>query len=230
MGNPITKRVSSDAVLVQISAGTGPREVRIFAAALARTLAAHCDQHGLHTRARVEVGEPEAPRSVALELPARARTTLAPLLGTHELTMERVRPRKGRRRGGTRKRWFVGVSVHEAPTLDASTARDIDPRELELRFDRAGGPGGQHVNTCASAVRLVHKPTRLAVRVACERSQHRNRELALERLAALLAARARDQQDATKGDLRRAHYQFERGAAVASWRFDPRTRGRLIPA
>lgn len=230
MGNPIFNRVSSDAVLLQISAGTGPEEVRIFAAALARTLAARCDQHGLRTRARVEVGESEAPRSVALELPARARTALAPLLGTHELTMERVQQRKGRRRGGARKRWFVGVSLHDAPALDPGRVLDIDPRELELRFDRAGGPGGQHVNTCASAVRLLHKPTRLAVRVACERSQHRNRELALERLCALLAARARDQRGAAQGALRRAHYQFERGAAVASWRFDPRDEGRLIPA
>ena len=230
MGNPIFNSNSSDAVLLQISAGTGPEEVRIFAAALARTLADRCDQHGLHTRARVEVGEPEAPRSVALELPARARTALASLVGTHELSMERVRQRKGRRRGGTRKRWFVGVSIHDAPTLDAGRVPQLDPRELELRFDRAGGPGGQHVNTCASAVRLIHKPTRLAVRVACERSQHRNRELALERLSALLATRAQQEHGAAKGALRRAHYQFERGAAVASWRLDPRHEGRLIPA
>ena len=59
----------------------------------------------------------------------------------------------------------------------------------ECRVDtfRAGGPGGQHQNTTESGVRLVHLPTGIRVTAREERSQHRNRAKALERLRAKLA-------------------------------------------
>lgn len=53
---------------------------------------------------------------------------------------------------------------------------------------RAGGPGGQHQNTTDSGVRLVHEPTGIRVVARKERSQHRNRTLALERLRRRLEA------------------------------------------
>ncbi|NJD20997.1 MAG: peptide chain release factor-like protein [Gemmatimonadetes bacterium] len=56
---------------------------------------------------------------------------------------------------------------------------------------RAGGPGGQHQNMTESGVRLVHLPTGIRVVAREERSQHRNREVALARLRARLEARNR---------------------------------------
>lgn len=65
---------------------------------------------------------------------------------------------------------------------------DDDALLAECRVEtfRAGGPGGQHQNTTESAVRLVHEPTGTTVVARDERSQHRNRKLALERLRARL--------------------------------------------
>jgi len=64
-------------------------------------------------------------------------------------------------------------------------------RECDVEFFTGGGPGGQHRNKTASAVRLRHRPSGIVVVATERRSQHQNRAAALERLAAKLAARAR---------------------------------------
>ena len=61
-------------------------------------------------------------------------------------------------------------------------------RECRVETFRSGGPGGQHQNTTESGVRLVHLPTGLRASARDERSQHRNRALALQRLRAKLEA------------------------------------------
>ncbi len=60
--------------------------------------------------------------------------------------------------------------------------------ECDIEFFVAGGPGGQHRNKTASAVRLRHRPTGLVAVATERRSQHANRAVALERLRAKLAA------------------------------------------
>jgi peptide chain release factor 2 len=78
----------------------------------------------------------------------------------------------------------------EAPFL----IPDSDEALLEqcrVETFRAGGPGGQHQNTSDSAVRLVHLPTGIRVVVREERSQHRNKSLALDRLRERLEERNR---------------------------------------
>lgn len=88
------------------------------------------------------------------------------------------------RPGHRRKNWFVSVQRLEAP----SQRPEILAGDLRFEALRAGGPGGQHQNRTESAVRVVHEPTGLSVVARDERSQHRNRALAIERLAALLGA------------------------------------------
>jgi ribosome-associated protein len=64
-----------------------------------------------------------------------------------------------------------------------SLDRDILEREVEIEFFRASGPGGQHVNKTQSALRLTHWPSGVVVIAQDSPSQHRNREIAFERLA-----------------------------------------------
>lgn len=65
----------------------------------------------------------------------------------------------------------------------------INPKDIELEFKRSGGPGGQHVNTTDSCVRIYHKPTGLMVESQVERDQHRNRQIAMKSLRAKLYER-----------------------------------------
>ena len=91
--------------------------------------------------------------------------------------------------------WFVSVSA--LPPLPAAEA----VRAQDVRFEafRAGGPGGQHQNTTDSAVRAIHGPTGLRVVAREERSQHRNRDIALKRLAELVVARRNEAWSRARG-------------------------------
>lgn len=115
------------------------------------------------------------------------------------------------RPGHARKNWFVGVVMLPEAVANGAAA----PARADIRFEsfRAGGPGGQHQNKTESAVRAVHGPTGLTATARDGRSQHRNKVLAVERLTALLDARARLAHDGDARLIHAAHRHVERGAA-----------------
>lgn len=75
-----------------------------------------------------------------------------------------------------------GVRPYEIPESDSALLSECD-----VHVFRASGPGGQSVNTTDSAVRLVHRPTGIVVVCRRERSQHRNKQICLERLRSRIA-------------------------------------------
>jgi peptide chain release factor len=112
-----------------------------------------------------------------------------------------------------RKNWFVGVEV-----LQPVAESHFDRSDVRFETMRASGPGGQHVNRTESAVRVTHVPSGLQATASEERSQHRNRKLALARLAARLEEADAARRGEAETKRWRAHRTLERGNAVRVYR------------
>ena len=97
----------------------------------------------------------------------------------------------------------------------------LDPAEIEESFVRAAGPGGQHVNKTSSAVRLIHEPTGLVASSQEERSQLQNRERAMTRLSAMIAAKAEEDRAAELDAIAGKQAQVGWGSQIRSYVLQP---------
>jgi peptide chain release factor len=191
-----------------LTSGRGPAECRIALVKTIATLTTEATSLGLDVDClEAPDADGHGPASAVFVIHGDAAAAFAqPWIGSIQwVAQSPLRPLH------KRKNWFIGVVELPAPpeAVKALTAQDV-------RFEafRAGGPGGQHQNKTESAVRATHIASGLSVVAREERSQHRNKTLALERLAALIRLKGELEAITARNATHAAHDRLERGRPV----------------
>ncbi len=169
-------------IILEVRAGAGGEEAALFAEELAQMYSRYAERRKWNwtvlDESRAAMG---GYKDASFEI--RGKDVYKDLrfeTGVHRVQRIPTTEKSGRIHTST-------ASVAILPVRKKYTV-EINPTDIEMEFSRAGGAGGQNVNKVETAVRIIHKPTGIAVRSQAERSQQRNREKALAMLQAKLDA------------------------------------------
>ncbi|MCB0639211.1 MAG: peptide chain release factor 2, partial [Lewinella sp.] len=204
-------------VTLEINAGAGGTEACDWAEMLLRMYVMWADKKGFkYQELNRTDGDVAGIKSVELEIDGDfAFGLLKGENGVHRLV--RISPYNAQ---GKRMTSFASVFVH--PMVDERIEVEINTADLEWDTFRASGAGGQHVNKTESAVRVRHLPTGLVAECQQERSQHQNREKALQLLKSRLYELELEKQLAERDKIEAEKMKNEWGSQIRSYVLDDR--------
>ncbi len=203
--------------ILEINAGAGGTEACDWSDMLLRMFTMWADKNGFGVSELNRVyGDVAGIKSVVLEITGEyAFGMLKGENGVHRLV--RVSPFNSQ---GKRMTSFASVFVH--PMIDDTIEIDINPADLEWDTFRAQGAGGQHVNKTESAVRVKHIPSGITAECQQERSQHMNRDKAMQMLRSRLYEVELEKQRVEKAKIESGKMKNEWGSQIRSYVLDDR--------